>query len=97
MQAILPVLREMGMPQGHVRQSSLEARLALIAAAPWKAAAPKPSQALVPTSASAGAAASASGDRSSAAAEAQAIALLQLAWAFVFEAPAGSMHFLDIR
>ena len=36
MQALLPVIREMGMPSGHARQSSLEARLVLIAAAPWK-------------------------------------------------------------
>ena len=35
MQALLPVIREMGMPNGHARQSSLEARLAIIAAAPW--------------------------------------------------------------
>lgn len=33
---LLPVMREMGTPRGHARQSSLETRLALIAAAPWK-------------------------------------------------------------
>jgi len=35
-QALLPVIREMGTVKGHARQSSLETRLALIAAAPWK-------------------------------------------------------------
>ena len=36
MQTLLPVIREMGMPKGHLNQGSLETRLALIAAAPWK-------------------------------------------------------------
>jgi hypothetical protein len=35
-QAVLPVLREMGGPRGHPLQASLELRLALVAAAPWK-------------------------------------------------------------
>lgn len=34
-QAILPCLLDMGTPQGHARQASLERRLACIAAAPW--------------------------------------------------------------
>lgn len=100
MQAILPVLREMGMAQGHVRQGSLEARLNLIAAAPWKAArTPAQTQALLPaSSAKAGAAAQGKADGNSApAAEGQATALLNFAWGFVFEAPTGSLHFLDIR
>ena len=36
MQALLPVLREMGEPAGHPLQPRLELRLALIAAAPWR-------------------------------------------------------------
>lgn len=36
MQALLPVLREMGEPIGHPLQQRLELRLALIAAAPWR-------------------------------------------------------------
>ena len=84
-QALLPVLREMGTEKGHTRQSSLEMRLALIASAPWKRAeAGRPAQ----TDAHGTAAA---------AAEAQATALLNFAWGFVFEAPGGSLHFLDIR
>ena len=41
MQAILPVLRELGQPKGHVRQDALVTRLALVAAAPWKPAVPQ--------------------------------------------------------
>ena len=36
MQTLLPVIREMGTPKGHLNQGSLETRLTLIAAAPWK-------------------------------------------------------------
>ncbi|KAK9826371.1 hypothetical protein WJX81_003941, partial [Elliptochloris bilobata] len=36
LEAILPVLREMGEPDGHPLQQRLELRLALIAAAPWR-------------------------------------------------------------
>ena len=36
MQAILPVVREMGEKRGHVRQGALITRLTLVAAAPWK-------------------------------------------------------------
>ena len=43
-QALLPVIREMGTPKGHARQSSLETRLALIAAAPWKGTLSVPSR-----------------------------------------------------
>ena len=35
-QALLPVLREMGEPRGHLRQDALALRLALVAAAPWR-------------------------------------------------------------
>lgn len=35
-QAILPVVREMGEQKGHVRQDALITRLTLVAAAPWK-------------------------------------------------------------
>ena len=35
-QAILPVVREMGEKKGHVRQDALVIRLTLVAAAPWK-------------------------------------------------------------
>ena len=35
-QALLPVMREMGEPRGHPQQARLELRLALIAAAPWR-------------------------------------------------------------
>lgn len=84
LQALLPVLREMGTPQGHTRQSSLETRLALIAAAPWK-------------SARTGQTAGNEGGSTSAAAELQATSLLNFAWGFVFEAPGSTLHFLDIR
>lgn len=71
----------MGTAQGHTRQSSLETRLALVAAAPWKRAeAGQPAQTDM-----------------RGAAEAQATTLLNLAWGFVFEAPGGSLHFIDIR
>ena len=36
MQAILPILREMGDSKGHIRQDALVTRLTLVAAAPWK-------------------------------------------------------------
>ena len=36
LQALLPVMREMGEPRGHPQQARLELRLALIAAAPWR-------------------------------------------------------------
>ncbi len=85
LQALLPVLREMGTEKGHTRQSSLEMRLALIASAPWKRAeTSQPGQKDAHGTATA-------------AAEAQATALLNFAWGFVFEAPGGSLHFLDIR
>ena len=38
------MIREMGTPKGHARQGSLETRLALIAAAPWKGALSVPSE-----------------------------------------------------
>eukprot|EP00884_Botryococcus_braunii_P014588 jgi/Botrbrau1/2312/Bobra.39_1s0001.1 len=37
LQALMPVLREMGDPRGHVRQAALIARLSLIASSPWRA------------------------------------------------------------
>lgn len=41
LQAVLPVLREMGEEKGHVRQDALVTRLALIAAGPWRNIAPR--------------------------------------------------------
>ncbi len=41
LQAILPILREMGEEKGHVRQEALVTRLTLVAAAPWKSTPPR--------------------------------------------------------
>ncbi|KAK9829312.1 hypothetical protein WJX72_005143 [[Myrmecia] bisecta] len=40
LEAVLPVISEMGEDSGHLYQSALETRLALMAAGPWKDAAP---------------------------------------------------------
>ncbi len=77
----------MGTARGHTRQSSLETRLALIAAAPWKS---------TRTAQLPGVHGQTSPDDGGRA-EAQATALLNFAWGFVFEAPGGTLHFLDIR
>lgn len=41
MQAILPVVREIGEKKGHVRQEALVTRLTLVAAAPWRVLSPR--------------------------------------------------------
>ena len=101
-QALLPVLREMGEPDGHPLQQRMELRLALIAAAPWRrladkqvraAAAALPSPAGTPAKPAGGA----EDPAARAAAEAQADALVMLAWKFVFGRPYGSDHPVELR
>ena len=114
MQALLPVIREMGMLNGHARQSSLEARLAMIAAAPWKNSTgkdPPPctyyflchtnySRCPIYTHEVNSSAACSAGEKSKSSDEAaagQATSLLRFAWGYVFEAPMGTLGFIEIR
>ena len=46
-QVLLPVVREMGRPRGHMRQEQLSAALARVAAAPWAALPQEAVQAVV--------------------------------------------------